>query len=263
MPATNPCAEMELLIQADIDGELSAAEVAAVTAHRNGCEHCARVYRQLLSLKQSLRSELTYHSVSPEFRLQLQSKIAAKVKSASLATPKQKTKAVVWFKHSLAPFGVGAALAASLMLFSLRPAEPLLLDAVVAEHIRSLQPGHLLDVESSDQHNVKPWFDGKLDFSPPVKNFAAQGFPLVGGRLDYLNGREVAALIYQRGKHPINVFVWPDAEEKTALNTAEFKIRNGYNVYQWKQNNMVMWIVSDLNQAELSEFVKLWNTTML
>ncbi len=129
-------------------------------------------------------------------------------------------------------------------------------EQIVAGHIRALQPGHLEDVPSSDQHTVKPWFDGRIDFAPPVKDLAAQRFPLRGGRLDYAAGRPVAALVYQRDKHVIDLFVWPAAE--SAARPAESTERQGYNVVHWAQDGMVLWAVSDLEASQLREFAEDW-----
>jgi anti-sigma factor RsiW len=126
---------------------------------------------------------------------------------------------------------------------------------VVSSHIRSLMASHLMDVASTDQHTVKPWFNGKLDFSPPVSDFSTSGYPLIGGRLDYLRGRPVAALVYQRRKHFINVFAWPD--EETADSETHPRTQQGYHVIHETHGGMAYWIVSDLNPEELSAFARL------
>jgi anti-sigma factor RsiW len=113
----------------------------------------------------------------------------------------------------------------------------------------------IVDVVSSDQHTVKPWFDGKIDFAPEVRDLSANGFPLVGGRLDYLDGKTVAALVYHRNKHPINLFIAPEATSRSASPTVI--TRRGYNVFSWADNGMKCWAVSDLNQGELREFTEL------
>jgi anti-sigma factor RsiW len=153
------------------------------------------------------------------------------------------------------------ALAAVTTLTLLQPrnavtAEDLIAREAVSDHVRSLmQPNHTLDVPSSDQHTVKPWFNGKLDFSPKVDNLADQGFPLIGGRLDYLGGRSVAALVYQRHQHYINLFIWPSngTQEKEESSTR----LQGYNLVHWKGGSMECWAVSDLNEGELRQFADL------
>jgi len=130
-----------------------------------------------------------------------------------------------------------------------------IVDQVVANHVRSLLAAHLVDFASLDQDTVKPWFDGKIDFAPEVRHLSANGFPLVGGRLDYLDGKTVAALVYQRNKPPINLFITP---EPTSGSTSPTVItRRGYNVFSWTNNGMKCWAVSDLNADELHEFAEL------
>ena len=130
-----------------------------------------------------------------------------------------------------------------------------IVDEVIANHVRSLLATHLLDVSSSDQHTVKPWFDGKIDFAPEVRDLSGDGFPLIGGRLDYLGGRTVVALVYHRNKHPVNVFIMPATTDR---NTSPSAItRRGYNILSWTHNEMKDRAVSDLNEAELRRFTEL------
>jgi anti-sigma factor RsiW len=126
---------------------------------------------------------------------------------------------------------------------------------VISSHVRSLLGTHLLDVPSTDQHTVKPWFNGKLKFSPPVHDFADHGFRLIGGRLDYFNGREVAALVYQRNQHVINLYIWPS--EPSRNTAAESFSKNGYNVSHWDRDGFEFWAVSDVNAGDLRTFADL------
>jgi anti-sigma factor RsiW len=246
--------ELRLLVQADTDGELGVRDAAAVAAHLADCAECRSLQGALRKTKESVRVAAPYHRASEDFRDRMSSLI---VRDAPPAPSRSRRLAWRfswgWLSGS---FGVGALAAASLLLLVALPQDQGIESSVIDSHIRALQPGHLLDVPSSNQHTVKPWFDGRLDFAPPVKDLAAQGFPLIGGRLDYVAGRPAAALIYGRAKHIIELFVWPRANaDATAPHQT---VHKGYNLIQWSSGQMNFWAVSDLNREELGEFVRKW-----
>ncbi|HEY2255163.1 MAG TPA: anti-sigma factor [Variovorax sp.] len=172
-----------------------------------------------------------------------------------IATPTPRPAATrPWrWLQALGLFGAGAATAWGLALTLLvAPMQEATSEAVTDSHVRSLMAAHLADVASTDQHTVKPWFAGKLDFSPPVVDLAAVGIPLTGGRLDYIGGRAVAALVYRAGQHVINLFVWPAADATDSA--PQLLSRRGYNVVHWTEDGMQAWAVSDLNATELQAF---------
>jgi anti-sigma factor RsiW len=227
---------------------------------------CKRNEALIATTRQALRGA-TYHRADPELLRAVASRIgldrppagrggldrppAGRVGLGGL--PPHRRRSMPW--QGLAGFGAGAALAAAIILTLLPTGRPGLVAALVDDHVRALQPGHLLDVVSTNQHTVKPWFDGRLDFAPPVKDLAAVGFPLVGGRLDYLHGRSVAVLVYSRGKHVIELFVWPASQ---ATGEPARTTRDGYNVVQWTADGMSLSAVSDLDAAGMEEFVRDW-----
>lgn len=253
------CVEMRLLIQADMDGELASADAARVSAHLDGCDRCAEMQAQLVALSGGLRRDMPYHAASEALRKAVHARLDAvartKARRPLVARPSWTNRLPRLRPGWFVPFGGGFALAASLLLLLALPRGGGLLDTVIESHIRALQPGHLMDVVSTDQHTVKPWFDGRLDFAPPVRDLKAEGFPLAGGRLDYVAGRSVAALVYQRRQHAIDMFVWPGSG--LDRNPAEGS-RNGYNYLRWNRDGMAFWAVSDLAAPELAEFVRLW-----
>lgn len=259
---TEACAgEWRLLVQADVDGELTPAEAARVAAHLETCPACQALQARLLASAPRLKRGLTYHPAPAALRTAIEARIAAAGRSARPATAPAAVArpARRWTTGTrLRGAAMGMALAASLALVLVLPRGADLPETVVAGHIRALQPGHLMDVVSTDQHTVKPWFEGRLDFAPPVTDLAAQGFPLAGGRLDYLAGRPVAALVYRRAQHVINLYVWPDGSHlERGRSTGS---HSGYNYIRWGKDGMAFWAVSDLNPQELGEFVRLWQS---
>ena len=258
---TDHCTEMQLLIQADVDGELMPAEAARVAVHLAACSTCAELQVQLLALAGRFRREAPYQPASDALRAAVLRRLAA---TAPDVLPRDRGALwLPWLRALIRPrlrmtasFGAAFALAAGLVLAIVLPSRDDLAGTLVAGHIRALQPGHLMDVASTDQHTVKPWFDGRLDYAPPVKDLKAAGFPLAGGRLDYVANRPVAALVYQRRQHVIDLFVWP--ENGAGRPNPDVTDRNGYNVLRWNRNGMVFWAVSDISPVELAEFVRAW-----
>ena len=254
-----PDCDKVLLVQAELDGELGAAEAAGLAAHRAECPICEAAAVELAQARALVRDDL-YQPVPEDVRHRVMTALAAARPARpamAAAAPESLGWRHRWWSNG-ASFGLGAACAAALAVLLLMPAMPPgLTEQVIAGHVRALQPGHLQDVASENRHTVKPWFDGRIDFAPPVKDLAAARFPLTGGRLDYLDGRPVAALIYQRDKHVIDLFVWPAAGE-TPPQSAE---RQGYNIVHWSQNGMAFWAVSDLETAQLKQFAEDWRRT--
>jgi anti-sigma factor RsiW len=243
---------MVLLVQAEFDGELDAAQAARLAAHRTDCPECQAAEADLTRARELIRPDL--YQPAPDA---LRQRVLARLQPASAAPAPQmrpRWRFAGWRPPAFG-FGLGAACAAALTLV-LSPAEQSLTDQVVAGHVRALQPGHLEDVPSTDQHTVKPWFDGRLDFAPPVRDLAATNFPLRGGRLDYIGGRPVAALVYQRDKHIIDLFLWPAGNG--TVSAAANAERNGYNVVHWVQDGMNFWAVSDVEPNQLRQFAAMW-----
>jgi anti-sigma factor RsiW len=250
-----PRCDNVLLVQAEFDGELDAAQAAALTAHRAGCAICQAAQAELLRTRALLRAE-PYETTPDDVRARVMARLRQAEPPPAISARRERRWNWAWLRGPSLGFGLGAACAAAIAFLLVLPGRDDLTDAVVASHIRALQPGHLEDVASTDQHTVKPWFDGRIDFAPPVRDFAAQGFPLRGGRLDYLDGRPVAALVYQRDKHVINLFVWPASSTAPQL-TAERTVQ-GYNIVHWTAGGMNLWAVSDVERNQLDEFAALW-----
>lgn len=255
MIVPEPC-EMVLLVQAEFDGELDAAQAASLQMHRAQCPVCQGAELELARAREVLREMPSQQTPDAVRQRVLAALDVARPKPATGSAKSRFSSRFHWWRHSTLGFGLGAACTAGVAFLVLPSAQQSLTDQVVAGHVRALQPGHLEDVPSTDQHTVKPWFDGRIDFAPPVKDLALKGFPLKGGRLDYIGGRPVAALIYQRDKHIIDLFAWPATGDLKLA--PEFTEHNGYNVLHWVENNTELWAVSDVAPDQLHKFVSDW-----
>ena len=248
------CEQAETILHAYFDNELDARGSAEFEHHLGQCPACARTLESLTSLRSSMNSAQLFEKTPAALR----NRVLADIHFAT-AIPKTPANA-----PRRAPLS-WLAIAAAVMLFAYtgwrvasdhRGAgeEQILAAAVVDAHLRSLQPGHLTDVLSTDQHTVKPWFDGKMDFAPPVNDFAGQGFPLQGGRLDVVHGSSAAALIYGRHKHLVNVFVWPTNEQDRSPRAGTLQ---GYQWINWRKNGMEFYAVSDVASPDLEQLQRL------
>lgn len=242
------CNETRPLLNAYMDSELDLVRSLDVERHLKSCSACVTAKRSLQSLHSALRhSDLAYRA--PE---SLRERISHSIEKKPAKPQRRDSRPWLWQWLALGAMGF-AVLTLALHPIGISQRDQLA-DEAISGHVRSLLAGHLMDVASTDQHTVKPWFNGKIDFAPEVKDFAAQGFPLVGGRLDYLNNQTVAALVYRRAQHTINVFVWP--EQTVKPETTE--TRRGYSIINRNINGLRYCIVSDLNAKELADFAALF-----
>ncbi len=236
-----------------LDGELDATRAAEFERHLEGCRECATS----LGSEESLRSSLQRSGLYENAPAALRAKIRASLDAAT-ASPSS-TRIPAW---RLLAVAATILIVAGVSWFSWPHAAkdsvasaPFTAVEMIDAHVRSLQPGHLTDVASSDQHTVKPWFDGKLAFVPPVRDFADEGFPLVGARLDVLGGQNVAALVYSRRKHIINVFVMPTRQPDTPIHSPG--LRQGYQWRHWRRQGMEYCAVSDASDSDIYELAQL------
>ena len=235
--------EIQERIGAYVDHELDQADAREIEQHFRDCATCREQEARIRQLHQAVGTSGSAYRAPA----QLKRSVSAALLHEDKATRESSRPWLLTLAGAMC-----ALLVAGLVVWQMQNASGrAIADEVVASHIRSLLATHLVDVPSSDRHTVKPWFNGKVDFAPQVPDLSADGFPLVGGRLDYLDGRTVVALVYERGKHPINLFVWPTS--RTGGSAPAVITRRGYNVVSWRQDGMQYYAVSDLNATELRQ----------
>jgi anti-sigma factor RsiW len=239
------CEEASVLLHALIDGELDAGNAREVEAHIVTCPKCAAQLREFQELRKAMTPTALLFTASQQLRSSIEGKLPAP--RAAVSHRRAVIKGFAWG-------ATATALAASglLLMVTRKDEDQRLLDEVVSAHLRSLQGQHLADVLSSDQHTVKPWFNGRLGASPPVMDLTAQGFTLLGARVDYLDAKPVAAIVYRRRVHVINLFCEPAASP--AARAASMQSLHGFNVRSWREKGLNLWAVSDIGADELGEF---------
>jgi anti-sigma factor RsiW len=246
------CDEAELLLHALLDGELDAGHAREVEAHVAGCPRCATALADYREMSEAVATADLCYAAPPNLRRRVEAVLPPVEKQA----PNRRSV--------LKGFAMGSAASAiaatGLVAIVLRnDDEQRIMSEVVSAHLRSLQAGHLTDVLSTDQHTVKPWFNGRLDVAPPVVDLTAQGFTLTGGRLDYIDGRALGAVVYRRRSHVVNLFV---AQGANAEHRARTETVQGFNIRRWSERGLNYWAVSDLGADELSEFGEKFESAM-
>jgi anti-sigma factor RsiW len=223
------------LLELELDGELDSRSVLELDRHVEGCPSCARQGESLRALSRAARGELTRYEPSADLQRRLSRAIR----------PQRSRRALL---------GGITAVAAAVAVIAVLPRQDALLPEVVAAHARSLQPGHAVDVVSTDQHTVKPWFEGRVGFAVPVQDYAAEGLTLTGGRLDYLDGRPAAALVYRKDKHVVNLFVLDDAGARDS-DVRRQELR-GFSCWRWTAGGLSYFLVSDVSDSQMEPLAR-------
>jgi mycothiol system anti-sigma-R factor len=247
------CDEVRQLLHAYIDDELDIAAALQIEKHLPDCPKCRGELEAAQVVRTAVAQQAVYYPAPANLRDRL--KLAIRSEAGEMEAEPKSGFFTAWRKRPMAFSGLAASLLliiGSLFLIFPSGASRGQVDELIGSHVRSLEADHLLDVASTDQHTVKPWFAGKLDFSPPVLDLAAEGYPLIGGRLDYLGQQKVAALIYRRNKHVINLFIWPGE------GASQTQTGRGINLIRFECKGMICWAVSDLNAGELQQFADLF-----
>lgn len=248
------CQETQCWLDAYCDGELDLPRSLEVERHLRDCPACAQAKETAALTRKQIRATAF---TAPS---NLQTRIRAAVLPETKRDRPARLPMRSWFAWGLSTAVASLVLAFILAQTVLRPgADGMVLNEIADSHIRSLIGNHLVDVASSDQHTVRPWFEGKVDFAPAVPDLSARGFQIIGGRLDYINGRPAATLVYQCRKHYISLFIWPSGPVNKAVQSIHFESKpaqRGYEVLHWKSGSMSHWAISEISSEELRDFAK-------
>lgn len=240
-----------LRVHAYCDGELDAAGAAGLERHLETCPDCAALLKDIEETRSELREGATYHRASDALRERIAGTLDLEEGKRSPRMPTWTAKS--FLTGAMGGSGVTAIAAVLAFVLLVQPMPTPLVDDLTNAHLRSMMSDHLVDVVSSDRHTVKPWFAGRTDVSPPAVDFAKQGYPLVGGRADYIDGHRAAVVVYRHGKHTINIFAWTAGDERLPATA----IRNGYHLVFWKSGNILLCAVSDTGLDELTTLTRL------
>jgi anti-sigma factor RsiW len=269
------CDEATKLMDGYSDGELDPITSETIEQHLRGCGRCDQAYKMHGSLIRAIGNAIPYFNAPAELRERIRSSLREETAGQPmrngvpgaqvLLNKKQPESRSILSEIPWNWLGLAAAIIlAAIIAFNVVPRsqragpDQFLATQLIASHVRSLMADHLTDVASSDQHTVKPWLDAKLDFAPAVVDLSEKGFSLIGGRLDYLDNRPVAALIYERGKHFINLFVWPAGSN--TIGATKAMSRQGYQLLHWVDSDFNYWAVSDVNANDLQTFKNKFET---
>ena len=240
------CTETEILLHALLDGELDAGHAREVEVHVAHCPHCGAQMRAYRELQQAMPAA--------QLRFTAPASLRRRIEKTFPAAPQRASSRRSVLKGFVMGTALSTAMAASLVVAVFRTdQDQRVLGDIVSAHVRSLQANHLTDVQTSDQHTVKPWFNGKVDIAPPVVDLTAQGFTLLGGRLDYIDGKAVASIVYRRRTHVINLFVTQGTASEG--HGAKLDTMQGFNIRRWSAQGLEFFAISDVNAEELQEFV--------
>ena len=234
-----------------LDRELDPVTAAAMEEHLHACAACAKAYAVQASLRAAIKRQAAYYT-APEA---LAARIRTKVTVASASPVRKNAGRRSWLALAAAVAATAAITWIAAIQLGNGSRDERIGEQVVAGHARAMLTNHLTEVASADQHTVKPWLSSKLDFSPPVTDLATAGFPLVGGRLDYVDSRPVAALVYRHRQHVIDLFIWPDMQARVAA-SMQATSKQGFNMLHWTSAGMTFWAISDLNPADLRTFAE-------